>query len=196
MKVIGVGLNKTGTTTLGLCFEHWGLSHIACNREAFELWRQREYVALLKWIEEYDSFEDWPWPLIYKEIDQAFSDTKFILTRRKDAGTWFKSLCKHAKRTGPTDFRKCIYGYEMPHHHKKEHIRFYEAHLKSVRAYFKDRPDNFLEVCWEEGDGWDQLAAFLGFESADIPFPHAKKSPTFLQKAKSLTKRLSGQPIW
>ncbi len=27
MKVFGIGLNKTGTTTLGLCLQHWGFRH-------------------------------------------------------------------------------------------------------------------------------------------------------------------------
>ena len=186
MKVLGVGLNKTGTTTLGACLHHWGLKHTSCHREAFNLWRNDNYEEILTIAEEFDSFEDWPWPLIYKEIDEKFPNTKFILTRRINSDTWYKSLCKHAKRTGPTDFRKYIYGYEMPHQHKKEHILFYEKHLDSVREYFYERQDNFLEVCWEEGDGWDELSSFLGFERPKIPFPHEKKSPTMGDNLKEL----------
>lgn len=177
MKIVGIGLNKTGTTTLGVCFRQWGLKHISCSQEAFNLWRNANYDDLLVYISEYDSFEDWPWPLIYKVIDEKFPGTKFILTRRKDAEIWFSSLCQHADRTGPTDFRKCIYGYEMPHEHKAAHIRFYENHLDSVRDYFRKRPTDLLEVCWEEGDGWEKLSKFLGFECPNIPFPHANKSP-------------------
>lgn len=196
MKIVGIGLNKTGTTSLGVCFEHWGLSHVACSQEAFELWRQGDIQSLLEWVNKFDSLENWPWSLIYREIDQAFPGTKFILTRRKTAEAWFASLNKHASRTGPTDFRKHIFGFDMPEHHKKEHIQFYEDHLNAARQYFKGRPKDFLEVCWEEGDGWDELSAFLGFDSENIPFPHAHKSPTVLDKGKNLlsrtTKRLMG----
>ena len=179
MKIIGIGLNKTGTTTLGVCLRQWGFKHISCNKEAFDLWKTGDYPALLKWVEAFDSFEDWPWPLIYREIDQAFPGCKFILTRRKDEKTWFKSLCKHAERTGPTEFRKRIYGYEMPEGHEAEHIRFYRAHNEAVRTYFEQRPGDLLEVCWEEGDGWRELAGFLGYPLPDIPFPHANKTPAF-----------------
>lgn len=185
MKVAGIGLNKTGTCTLGACFRHWGLRHMSCSREAVELWRNREFPALMAWVAEYDSFEDWPWPLLYREIDQAFPGTKFILTRRKNSETWFRSLCRHAERS-PVDLRKKIYGHEMPHEHKAEHIAFYESHLAAVREYFRDRPGDLLEICWEEGDGWEELATFLGLEKPDIALPHENKTPDIQDKLKML----------
>ena len=190
MKVIGIGLNKTGTTSLGVCFEHWGMSHVACNDEAFGLWCKGDIDSLLEWVGRYDSLENWPWALIYKEIDEAFPGTKFILTRRKTADAWFNSLSKHAGRTGPTDFRKIIFGHAMPDGHKEEHIRFYESHVKAVREYFKDRPDSLLDVCWEDGDGWSELAGFLGLEQPDMPFPHAHKSPTRFEESKRRVKTI------
>lgn len=177
MKVIGIGLNKTGTKTLGTCLTYWGLRHTTYSHQAFDLWRKRDYASLMQWINLYDSFEDWPWPLIYRQIDQAFPGTKFILTTRKDAETWYQSLCNHALRTGPTHFRKYIYGYAMPQENRAQHIRFYEQHNQSVREYFKDRPNDIIEICWERGDGWEQLSEFLGLPLPDIPLPHANKTP-------------------
>lgn len=176
-KVVGVGLNKTGTKTLGACMVHLQFKHVTFSPEAFDLWRNNDYPALMKWVSTYDSFEDWPWPLMYKEIDKWHPGSSFILTRRKNPDIWFKSLCRHAERSGPTIFRKVIYGYEMPHDHKHEHIAYYEKHLDSVREYFKDRPNDLLEVCWEEGDGWAELAQFLHLPQPDIPFPHENKTP-------------------
>jgi hypothetical protein len=178
LKVVGIGLNKTGTTSLGECLSYWGLKHISCNQEAFNLWRNGNYTSLMEWVGKYDSFEDWPWPLIYKLIDENFPGTKFILTRRKDADTWFRSLCEHADRTGPTAYRKYIYGHEMPHAHKEHHIQIYQNNLVSIREYFRNRPSDLLEVCWEEGDGWEELSRFLGFECPIVAFPHANKSPS------------------
>lgn len=179
MKIVGIGLNRTGTTTLGQCMRHWGLRHVSCSREAFDLWREGDTENLLQLIDAHDSFDDWPWPLVYKEIDARYPGTKFILTRRKDPQTWFDSLCKHAVRTGPTDFRRYIYGYDMPQDHAAEHIRYYEAHLEDVRTYFKDRPTDLLEVCWEDGDGWAELAAFLGFEAPNAALPHVNRSSAY-----------------
>lgn len=177
MKIVGIGLNKTGTKSLGYCIQQWGFRHVSLCEEAFELWRSGDVPKLLTLVGHYDSFEDWPWPLVYKSIDKRFSGSKFILTKRKDPETWFESLCAHADRTGPTIYRKYIYGYEMPHGHKNHHIKIYLDHLSSCREYFKKRPNDFLEVCWEEGDGWSQLSSFLQLECPPIPFPHENKNP-------------------
>src|SRR5262249_61533365 len=118
MKIIGVGLNKTGTKTLGACLRHWGFKHISFSVPAFRLFKRSDFLGLFKVIRKYDSFEDWPWPLIFREIDGEFPESRFILTLRESPEVWFRSLCNHAKRTGPTEFRTHIYGYAMPHHHK------------------------------------------------------------------------------
>jgi hypothetical protein len=31
-------------------------------------------------------------------------------------------------------------------------------------------------VCWEDGHGWAELAAFLGFDIPDLAFPHRNRS--------------------
>jgi hypothetical protein len=177
MKVVGVGLNKTGTTSLGACLQHWGFKHISVNRDAFRLYLDGKIDALLRMAEQYDSFEDWPWPLIYREIDRAFPGSKFILTRRKDAESWFRSLCDHAELHTSPFYRKPIYGYAFPHRYKEQHIRFYNEHNRAVREYFSGRPGDLLEVCWGEGHGWDELASFLGRERPAIPFPHLNSRP-------------------
>lgn len=177
MKIVGIGLNKTGTSSLGVCMKTWGLRQFWFSPEAFDLWREKNIEGLLSMAERFDSFEDWPWPLVYREFDQRYPGSKFILTRRMSADAWFASLCKHAARTGPTRFREAIYGYAMPDGHKEEHIRFYQNHLLAVRSYFANRPGDLLEVCWEEGDGWQKLSSYLGLPDPGIPFPHAEKSP-------------------
>lgn len=177
MKIVGVGLNKTGTKTLGVCLRHWQLKHVSFSRKAFDLWRANDRAAWMTLVAEHESFEDWPWPLMFREIDSHFPGSKFILTRRINPDVWFESLCKHADRTGPTEIRKYIYGFDMPHDHKREHVRYYEEHLESVRQHFKDRPEALLEVCWEEGSGWTELAQFLGRPIPDVPFPHKNKAP-------------------
>jgi hypothetical protein len=177
VKVVGVGLNKTGTTTLGRCLRHWSFRHESCSKAAFDLWVKGDMVTLLGHVAQFESFEDWPWPLIYTRIDTTFPGSKFILTRRRDPETWFRSLCAHATRTGPTEYRRRIYGHEMPHGHKKHHIDIYERHNQAVRQYFAHRPGDLLEVSWEEGDGWSILAEFLQRECPRLPFPHANKAP-------------------
>ena len=83
MKVFGIGLNRTGTSTLGACFNHFGFNHLSLDRNSFENYKKQDFHSIYNRIEKFDSFEDWPWPLIYKEIDKRFPDSKFILTLRK-----------------------------------------------------------------------------------------------------------------
>jgi hypothetical protein len=133
----------------------------------------------MRTVNKYDSFEDWPWPLIFREIEKNFSDCKFILTKRRNPDLWFNSLCRHAIYGGPlTRFEKYIYGYPIPHGHKAEHIKIYNEHNKSVEDYFKNKSGKLLTVCWENGDGWEEISAFLGNEAPDIPFPHYNRSGT------------------
>lgn len=175
-KVFGIGLNKTGTTTLGQCLQHFGYRHATSNLELTRSVARHELETVLRFAEEYDSFEDWPWPLIFRELDARFPGSKFILTVRRSPDAWLRSLQKHALLTGPTEFRQLAYGFAVPDGHEAEHLAVYERHNREVRAYFATRPGDFLEVCWEAGDGWRQLADFLGHPVPDVPLPHANRS--------------------
>ncbi len=176
-KILGVGLNKTGTKTLRSYFREWGLRHRTYDLDAFHRWRRGEIEALLDEMEDFDSFEDWPWPLMYREIDERFPDARFVLTVRRDADTWYRSLCKMAVRIGPMrDFEPHIYGYAMPHGHRDEHVAIYHAHNEAVEAHFRDRPGKLLRICWEEGDDGRRLADFLGLPHPETATLHTNRS--------------------
>ena len=176
MKVFGIGLNKTGTKTLGACMKTFGFLNKSYDKRLLESFSKGRIQDLLTEAENFDSFEDWPWPLVYREMDQKFPEARFILSLRRDPDTWFQSLCRHAVKTGPTEARKIVYGFEMPHEFRDEHLKFYERHNREVSEYFGDREDKLLKVCWENGDGWAKLAEFLGREIPDITFPHENRS--------------------
>jgi len=186
-KVFGIGLNKTGTKTLGACLVHFGYKHKSVDVPAFELYKKGDLNGLFEIIYKYDSFEDWPWPLIYKEVDEKFPDSKFILTIRKTPEIWYKSLCRHAEYYGPGKYRKHIYGFEWPHKHKQHHLAFYDKHVEDVTDYFKSQPEKLLIVCWENGDGWEKLSSFLGVDCPKIPLPHTNKRRS---KMEVLTNRI------
>jgi hypothetical protein len=175
MKVFGIGLNKTGTTTLAACLQELGFRHTSCNLDLTRSADRGELAPILEHADQYESFEDWPWPLVYKELDQRYEHAKFILTRRANASVWFNSLKRHALRTGPTEYREIAYGYPMPLGKKEEHIAVYRRHNRDVREYFSGRRGDLLEICWEEGDEWDELCAFLKRPKPDKPLPHEKR---------------------
>ena len=115
-KVFVIGLNKTGTTSLGKALKILGYRHICCHRiELIEdIIIQKNFDRIYEIADQYDAFEDWPWPLAYRELSQKYPDAKFILTMRKSPEVWFKSLFHHAKLYPSTKHRKLIYGFWNP----------------------------------------------------------------------------------
>jgi hypothetical protein len=172
MKVFGIGLNKTGTKTLNACFKSFGLTTWSYDLQLLKAYSEGRLDEIFRISDAYDSFEDWPWPLLYKEFDRRYPEAKFILAVRKSPEHWFDSLCRHADRTGPTEARQLVYHHEMPHQFKSEHIDFYNRHNNEVAEYFAGREGKLLQVCWETGSGWKELAEFLGYPIPKIPFPH------------------------
>jgi Sulfotransferase domain len=174
-KIFGIGLNKTGTSTLAQCGKMLGFRCTSCDRDLLEdVILKNDFARIKQTVSQFDLFEDWPWPLIYEELDQMFAGSKFILTTRIDENTWLNSLKNHSMRTPPTKHcRKLAYGYNFPHKHEQEHLEFYRRHNDNVRTYFKDRDKDFIEICWERGDGFKKLCDFLERETPDTPLPHA-----------------------
>ena len=117
-----------------------------------------------------DAVQDTPWPLFYKELDEAFPGSKFILTIR-DTDEWWTSLLRHFGGES-TAMRDWIYGEGDPNGHETLYKARYDAHNAAVREYFASRPDDLLVMSISSGDGWDLLCPFLGEPLRDTPFPH------------------------
>lgn len=176
-KVICVGLNKTATKSLAQCLEAMGYRNYSYCLESFQRFQRQDWTALFARMDEHDSFEDWPWPLMYEQIDQHYPNARFILTTRTSPERWYRSLCKMAVRMGPlNDFEKHIYGYAMPQGHRQEHLDYYNAHNARVRKYFEDKPGKLLEICFDEGVSMDILTRFLNQPARQFTPPHANKS--------------------
>lgn len=188
MKIIGIGLNKTGTKTLAHYLRRLGFNNHTFDLDAFKQYQRGDIAGLLKKMEQFDSFEDWPWPLFYKEIDAHFPDARFILTTRATPDIWYRSLCNMAVRIGPLDeYEQHIYGYAMPQGHRDEHVQFYNRHNAEVEAHFNDRPTKLLKLCWDNGDSVDKLINFLGVEDApDLPPRHINRSSRWIYRGDKL----------
>lgn len=176
-KVVGIGLNKTATKSLAHCFTSLGYRNQSYSLKAFHLYQRQDWPALFQIMDEHDSFEDWPWPLMYREIDKRYPDARFVLTVRKTPLAWYRSLCKMAVRMGPlNDFEKSIYGYAMPQAAKDEHLAFYEKHNAEVRAWFADRPHKLIEVCFDNEVDMTGFCHFLDEPVIELPTPHENRS--------------------
>lgn len=202
MKIFGIGLNKTGTTSLGKALEILGYNnHITCDWELTKSYFDGNTDQIFSVADKHNNFEDWPWPLLYKELYKKYPESKFILTTRKSSTAWYKSLCKHSIRTGPTEFRKLIYGHYMPQDFPNEHIDIYESHNQNVSNFFnKEAPSQLIKVCWENGDGWNEICDFLNKDIPNFTFPFLNKSKTWslstlYQISKQILKQKSGNRI-
>ncbi len=172
-KVFGIGLNKTGTTSLKIAFRRLGFDHSKREAHLAKSWLAGDIAAIFEEADKHESFEDWPWPLAYRELYDRYGDSaRYILTTRASGEKWVKSLQKHAERTAGARLRKAIYGYEFPHGVEAEHIAFYDRHNADIRTFFADKPNVFADFCWENGDGWIELCRFLNEPMPRKPFPH------------------------
>jgi hypothetical protein len=166
-KVIVVGMSKTGTTTMGKCLEVLGFNpHQGHDRRLKKfLAAGGSSAAVVAEAAKYRSLEDSPWYMVFRELDQQFPGSKFILTMRKDSLTHARSSWYHGVRAG---YRRG----EPTREYLAEKIRVYEAHNREVLDYFSGRPDDLLAFCLEDGEGWEKLCPFLGVGVPEIPLPH------------------------
>ena len=187
-KIFGIGLNKTGTSSLGRLFEKCGYKmheDYSCIKINMALDLQNNInmdksTLLLDIADNYDVFEDWPWPLIYKQCLERYPDSKFVLTIRADAEEWFRSLYYHCKKLGPTRQIKSIYGHYTPNHEtKKDFIEYYKRHNAKVVEFFKDKPGKLLILSTKTEDSKKSaiLAKFCDSDKlSNIPYPNANKN--------------------
>jgi hypothetical protein len=178
-KLLGVGWAKTGTTTLGRCFELLGFSHQAGRLDLVEHLADGDVGPVLELARDWDAFEDWPWLLLYREFDAAFPGSRFVLTTRDPADqleSW-RNMLRDGRHTRPevTRARQVLYGLPFPDVTDEQVMARVQQHEADVRSYFADRPDDLLEVDWTRGDGWPELCGFLDLPVPDEPFPHANR---------------------
>ncbi len=128
-------------------------------------------------LKEYQSFEDWPWPLMWKNLVGDFPDAKFILTTRSSSQIWHDSHCRHIKRYPETkESNILVYGSSDPNNNKKSFVTKYEKHNEEVRRFCNKKPEQFIELTWGNGSGWQELCSFLNMQIPNIPFPHENSS--------------------
>jgi len=176
-KVLGVGWAKTGTTTLGTCLQVLGYRHRDGVLSLAEHLATGDTGPILRIAEQYDSFEDWPWLLLFREFDRRFPGTRFILTTR-DRDAWLASYRNMLHSQGEASpkmnrIRSILYGLDFPRVTDEQLLARLADHEAAVRSYFADRPDDLLIVDWAKGHGWRELCAFLGHGVPSAPFPHA-----------------------
>ena len=149
-----------------------GYDVLGCRLDFSERLMQDDLKPALNEAGKYEALQDVPWAALYKELDQTYPGSKFVLTVRDD-DKWLNSASKHFKNT---DFKlhEWLYGNGILIGNEELYIKRYRKHYKEVKEYFKDRKD-LLIMDFAKGDGWNKLCAFLDKPIPNEPFPHANK---------------------
>jgi 3'(2'),5'-bisphosphate nucleotidase len=176
MKIFGIGLSKTGTTSLAHALEILG-------------YKTRDYPGLVHYspgdltsidaslLDAYDALTDTPIPSFYRELDAKYPDAKFILTIR-DAEGWLKSCKKQftqklAEKQNEAHNQLFMDLYGCTVFDEQKFLGGYEKFVSGTLEYFENRPQDLLVINVVAGEGWEKLCPFLGQPVPEIPFPKA-----------------------
>jgi hypothetical protein len=174
--IIGVGFQKTGTSTLRDALKILGYRVKDTTGRATLPILRGDWKKIKKILDGYDAVEDTPWYYIYKELDKLYPNSKFILTYREPE-SWYKSVSRHiGELRSPKHEWLYGRGKGLPKDDKNNTLKIYNNHIKEVRNYFKKRSNDFLEVDFIKGDKWERICEFLGKDVPREDFPHANNS--------------------
>jgi len=175
-KIFGIGLSKTGTSSLAHALEILG-------------YRTKDYPGIVRYtrgelssidlevIDSHDAITDTPIPSFYRELDARYPNSKFILTIREREG-WLKSCKKQftqqlAEKQNDAHKNLFLDLYGTDVFDEQKFSRGYERFVGGALKFFENRPRDLLVFDISAGEGWEKLCAFLGKPIPDKPFPKA-----------------------
>lgn len=196
-KVFGLGLSKTGTSSLGEALNFLGIKTIHYPYDGVTLNELKSGNYHLSLMRDWQGVVDIPVAPFYAGLDKAFPNSKFILTVREKE-PWLHSCEQHWKLMdewlhnfpdikrfqefiGPITYGAADFDSDL-------FSEAYDKHVTNIRKYFNGRLEDFLEIDICGGQGWSELCGFLGCDAPDIPFPRANEWMHLLIEAKQHVK--------
>ncbi len=184
-KIFGIGLPRTGTSSLSKALRILGFD-VHHSKPRFQIYRYMNYPKRrhkprysLKFLDDpnapYQGFTDTPGNLVYKEMDETYPDSKFILTVRRNKEEWHHSCQQHWSRRPSLErgdtlryFRNALFG--CADYDQEKFQATYDRHDKGVIEHFGNRDSLLImDIC--AGDHWEKLCPFLDVPIPDKRFP-------------------------
>lgn len=164
-KIFGIGLTKTGTRSLAEALTILGYKTI-------------HYPWSLDDIQRHQASTDIPVSCRYKNLDQIYPGSKFILTTRPYED-WIRTVSMkpadpHKPPLWKLDVRLTMYG--VLHFDQDAWTKTFHRHHDDVEQYFRNRSD-LLILDLNVEDKWEKLCGFLGKKVPNVPYPHLGKNP-------------------
>jgi hypothetical protein len=187
LKIFGIGLNKTGTSSLHRALTALGYTSIHAGGPPFRALIDRaidEQVPLLTHLPEADAYSDLGrLTTNFALLDAQYPGSRFVLTTRP-VDEWLDSRRRHVERNRERKERGQYDGVFLNIDLDRWRQDF-ENHHRAVRSYYADR-DNLLEMRITEGDGYDELCPFLGVDIPEDPFPWTNRDLSTVNPARRL----------
>ena len=177
MKVFGVGLSKTGTTSLTKALEIMGYK--AIHNPSYLLTLEDGILNLdYEEVKKYEALTDIQISRFYKELDVIFPGSKFILTTR-ELNSWLGSCKNHfnehrkvAPKVQALDID--VYGTDL--FDIDIFRRAYSQHYNEIIDYFSGREGDLLLLDISERNKWAKLSVFLNKPVPDEAYPVSNKA--------------------
>jgi hypothetical protein len=181
MRVFGIGLPKTGLTSLARLMQTIGFLNDSVGRQLQRRYFvEKDYSTILNHYDSGVFFCDGPTCMMYKEAFYKYGrDAKFILTVRRDAQLWLDSLKRHNMYAGVKNKTKWIFGRFYPVGFDDELKSYYERHTRDAIKFFEDHEasDLLLVLRCDEPGAVARVSEFLGVSFPVGEFPHENVSP-------------------
>ena len=187
-KVFGLGLSRTGTTSLCAALNNLGIKTIHYPHDEVTQRELETGSGTLSILNRYQGIVVISIVPFYRELDRAYPGSKFILTVR-DVDAWLASVenhfAKQAEVWSSLNPQFCaftsfiverVFGWMEFDAERLQNV--YEEHLADVRDYFRYRPEDLLILNITQGNAWEQLCPFLNVpapEEDGFPCQHSRQ---------------------
>ena len=175
-------MHKTATNSLNKALLFLGINSANWRspRQARQIWKEMQFQGVSPAIEEHAALCDLPITVLYKKLDKAYPNSKFILTVRNEY-KWLESVRKHwtpehnpFRASWDEDcfthwIHEVVYGQRE--FNSELFLSVYRRHNAEVKEYFKNRPNDLLIMDMDAGAGWKELCNFLGITVPKESYP-------------------------
>lgn len=203
LKVIGAGLGRTGTHSLGEALEILGFGpcytifDVNRNSGHAALWGRALAGDTIDWrtlFQGYSSAVEWPAVSFLPALLDEFVECQVVLTLR-DSESWWESASAtifpaleatafhpdpDSRARGELKRALILHGMFDGKYMDRDHaISVYESHIESVISLV---PEDQLLV-YRIDEGWNKLCHFLDVDVPDKQFPHHNRRQAFIDSA-------------
>jgi hypothetical protein len=163
MKIFGIGLTRTGTTSLAEALRILGYSvkHLPMSYHDIKI---------------HDASTDTTVAARFPILDVFYPNSKFILTTR-DKDSWIDSAASLIRNNHDPlwllEGRAILYKTVV--FERNKFLDAYDNYQDFVTNYFKNRPNDLLILSLNDTNKWEKLCNFLNKSIPNVKYPYLNK---------------------